>query len=86
MSHRHSLQVSFNWILIAVLLLFFILHFRLFAYFFYGNLTAMMMNQAVVAFNRYITVCFPISPPFNVSHLAKNSVSKVNCTSHYSSP
>ena len=41
----------------------------MFAYIFYGNLATMMLNQAVVALNRYITVCFPINPPFTVSSL-----------------
>ncbi|TRY67714.1 hypothetical protein TCAL_02749 [Tigriopus californicus] len=36
---------------------------RLYAFAFYWNITAMMLNQCAVAFNRYITVCFPVKAP-----------------------
>ncbi len=37
------------------------------AYFFYSILVTMMLNQAAVAFNRFITVCHQQNPPFQVS-------------------
>ncbi len=39
------------------------------AYFFYSIVVTMMLNQAAVAFNRFVTVCYTHNPPFQVQSL-----------------
>ena len=34
-----------------------------YAYIFYAVITTMMLSQGAVAFNRFVTVCYPVNPP-----------------------
>lgn len=41
---------------------------RLYAFSFYWNVSAMLLGQAAVAFNRFVIVCCPVKPVIKVSH------------------
>ena len=45
---------------------------RAYAFLFYWNITAMMLNQCSVAFNRFISVCYPVNNLITVGE--KNTI------------